>query len=262
MTDFLVEEDGTMFDKFFTKAQRKRLERKQKREEKQHQHQKATQKQSEFRNTKTISLEARTKNQQRLINSIIQYDQIVAVGPAGTGKTYIATVSAAKMLLERRITKIVLTRPNVSASRSVGLLPGGINEKFSAWASPFIEILKEVMGPASYEIALKRGDIEMVPFEFMRGRTFDNAYIMVDESQSTTKDEMICLVTRIGEGSKLLMMGDIRQKDISATSGLEFVIDSTKKNADLRERVGLVEFTIDDVVRSDVCSLWVRHIYA
>lgn len=260
MLDTLVEEESSIFGKFFTKSQLKKMEKQNKKQNKNNvtpiQHNQGYQKRN------TFQLKAKTQKQQEFINKIIQHDQVIAFGPAGTGKTYVATAYAATLFLDKKISKIVLTRPNVSLSKSIGLLPGDKNEKFSSWTAPFLEVLKEVMGSAAYEIALKRGDIEMVPFEFMRGRSFKNAFVLVDECQSTTKEEMICLVTRIGEGSKLIMFGDIRQKDFDKYSGLEFVVDSIKRNSNLEKNVGLVEFSIDDVVRSDICAMWVRHIYS
>lgn len=255
MNQVLQGYDYNEIEEMLTLKQKRRFSKRTKREKRQNP-------ELYLHSRNTIYVQAKTYKQTLLLNTIKEKDQIISVGPAGTGKTFVATAYAASLLVDKKIKKIVLTRPNVSCSKSIGFLPGDKDEKFSSWTAPFIEVLKECLGQAVFEIYLKRGDIEIVPFEYMRGRTFNDAYVLVDECQSTTVEEMKCLVTRIGSDSKLIMMGDVVQKDIKNYSGLEYVIDSVSKNKNLSEHVGFVEFSVDDVVRSDICSLWVKHIYS
>lgn len=182
-------------------------------------------------------------------------NQIVVLGPAGTGKTYISSVYAADGLRTDRFEKIVLTRPNVPAGRSLGCFPGTLEDKFSQWTVPFTSIIQTRMTKGSYESAVKLDNIESVPFEVMRGRTFDNALIILDEAQNTSVAEMKMFLTRIGKNSQVIINGDVSQKDIKENSGLQMVIDMMKK---YKMDAPLIEFTIEDVVRSGVCAAWVR----
>lgn len=256
----LVYEDYSEFANILTPRQIRKLEKKDKRLMKRSSAS-ITQHPSAPIQKQIKTIEAKTTNQKLLISSLQTHAQVIATGPAGTGKTFVATWQIANMLLKGEIKKIVLTRPNVSCSKSIGLLPGDKNEKFANWTIPFTEVLKECMGVGAYECALKKNQIEIVPFEFMRGRTFNDAAVIVDECQSTTEEEICLLVTRIGENSKLIMLGDVRQKDIKNYSGLEYVIKATQENSSIRKNVALVEFTLDDIVRSDVCAIWAKHIY-
>lgn len=181
--------------------------------------------------------------------------QVVVLGPAGTGKTWIAATYAADLYRQRRITKIILTRPNVPSGRSLGYFPGSLEEKFGPWAAPVIEAVKERIGSAAYEIAVKNGDIEMVPFEVMRGRSWKNAFILLDEAQNATPAEMKTFLTRIGEDCTVVINGDISQCDLRETSGLRTVIHLIKARM---LPVPIIEFTLNDIVRSGVCEMWVR----
>jgi phosphate starvation-inducible protein PhoH and related proteins len=182
-------------------------------------------------------------------------DQVISLGPAGTGKSYIASTMAADMLALKKIDKIILTRPNVPVGRSLGFFPGELEEKFAPWAAQIIHDMKQRLGASRFEAELKAGKIEMVPFEVMRGRSWDRAFILLDEAQNTTPEEMKMFLTRIGKYSKVVINGDIKQSDIKGTSGLRKIIDLIDKR-DLP--VPVVEFTIDDIVRSDICAMWIK----
>lgn len=181
--------------------------------------------------------------------------QLVVLGPAGTGKTWIAATYAADLYRQCRIRKIILTRPNVPSGRSLGFFPGSLEEKFGPWAAPVIDAIKERMGSAAYEIALKNGDIELVPFEVMRGRSWRDAFILLDEAQNATPSEMKTFLTRIGEDCTVVINGDVSQCDLHEASGLQTVIHLIKAKM---LPVPIIEFTLRDIVRSGLCEMWVR----
>jgi len=181
--------------------------------------------------------------------------QVVVLGPAGTGKTWIAATHAADLFRQGRIDKIILTRPNVPCGRSLGYFPGTLEEKFAPWAVPVVEAIKERIGRAAYEIALKKGDIELVPFEVMRGRSWKNAFVLLDEAQNTTAAEIKTFLTRVGEDCSVVINGDVNQCDLDQTSGLRTVIHMIKSQM---LPVPVIEFTRQDIVRSGICAMWVR----
>lgn len=200
-------------------------------------------------------LEAKTENQGQYIASIMTKPQVVSMGCAGTGKTFIAATIAADMLRDNRISKIVLTRPNVGAGESLGFFKGTLEEKIAPWVVPFTEVIKDRIGHEPYEIYQKRGQIEIVPFEVMRGRTFNNAFVILDEAQNCTPREMKMFLTRIGRDSKVIINGDIAQSDLHETSGLRFINNMIERQ---RLPIPVIEFTEDDIVRSDICAMWIR----
>ncbi|MBB4041718.1 phosphate starvation-inducible PhoH-like protein [Microvirga flocculans] len=189
------------------------------------------------------------------LDALKRNPQIVVLGPAGTGKTWIAATYAADLFRQRRIRKIILTRPNVPSGRSLGFFPGSLEEKFGPWAAPVIEAIKERIGTAAYDIAVKNGDIEMVPFEVMRGRSWRDAFILLDEAQNATPAEMKTFLTRIGEDCTVVINGDVSQCDLRETSGLRTVIHLIKSQM---LPVPIIEFTLNDIVRSGLCEMWVR----
>jgi phosphate starvation-inducible PhoH-like protein len=181
--------------------------------------------------------------------------QVVVLGPAGTGKTWIAATYAADLFRNGRIEKIILTRPNVPCGRSLGYFPGTLEDKFAPWAAPVVEAIKERIGKAAYEIALKKGDIELVPFEVMRGRSWKNAFVLLDEAQNTTAAEIKTFLTRVGEDCSVVINGDVNQCDLDQASGLRTVIHLIKSQM---LAVPVIEFTRQDIVRSGICAMWVR----
>ena len=196
-----------------------------------------------------------TERQGEYLDALGRSAQVIVLGPAGTGKTYIAGTRAADLLRQRRINKVVITRPNVPSGRSLGFFPGTLEEKIAPWVAPLTEAMKERMGQAAFEIALKTGDIEIVPFEVMRGRTFKNCLVILDEAQNTTTSEIKMFLTRIGDDCQVIINGDVSQTDLRETSGLRTVIHLIKSRM---MPVPVVEFTSDDIVRSGICAEWVR----
>lgn len=193
--------------------------------------------------------------QEAYLDALRSSPQVIVLGPAGTGKTWIAATYAADLYRNRQIDKIILTRPNVPCGRSLGYFPGTLEDKFAPWAAPVVEAIKERIGKAAYEIALKNGTIEMVPFEVMRGRSWKNAFILLDEAQNTTLVEIKTFLTRIGEDSTVVINGDVSQCDLEQGSGLRKIIHLIKSQM---LPVPVIEFSRDEIVRSGVCAMWVR----
>ena len=174
-----------------------------------------------------------------------------AVGPAGTGKSYIATAYAAEQLYYKKVDKIIITRPAVEAEESLGFLPGElIDGKFAPYMAPVREILDKLLGKTFVEYCLKVGDIEPVPLAYMRGRTFDNSIVLLTEAQNTTPTQMKLILSRIGENTKYIVEGDISQKDISVVSGMEDAIERFKHLDDIE----IIRFLNQDIVRSKLCK--------
>lgn len=205
--------------------------------------------------TKVKPLVAMNEAQKNYIDSIKKFPQTFVTGPAGTGKTYIAAAMAADMFLRKEITKVILTRPNIPAGKSLGFFAGTIEDKIAPWVVPLTEVLQARLGKGRYEIALKRKDIEIVPFEVMRGRSFNNAFVILDEGQNLTPHEMRMFTTRTGENTKVVVNGDLLQHDLSDDSGLAKALDLIF-NHDIDAAV--CHFTHDDVVRSGICAQWTR----
>lgn len=196
-----------------------------------------------------------TERQGDYLKALATSPQIIVLGPAGTGKTYIAGSHAADMLRKRRVSKVVITRPNVPAGRSLGFFPGTLEEKIAPWVVPLTETMKERMGAAAFDIAVKSGDIEIVPFEVMRGRSFKDCIVILDEAQNASTPEIKMFLTRLGEDCQVIINGDVSQSDLPNTSGLRSVIHLVKSQM---LPVPLIEFGLDDIVRSDICAQWVR----
>lgn len=191
-------------------------------------------------------IEARTATQQRYRNAIQSADLIFAVGPAGTGKTYMPVALAAEALMAKQIGKIIVTRPAVEAGEELGFLPGELDEKYEPYLAPVRQIFMERMGKGPMEYALKAKRIEPIPIGFMRGMTFKDCWVLVDEAQNLTPKQMKLLLTRIGENCKVIVAGDTDQVDIQGPSGLADAVRRTHWIKQART----IKFTEDDVVRS------------
>jgi phosphate starvation-inducible PhoH-like protein len=200
-------------------------------------------------------LRPQNDNQADYIAALMTANQTIVLGPAGTGKTYIASTVASDLYRLGQIDKIVLTRPNVTQSKSLGFFPGTLEEKIGPWVVPFTDVIRKRLGGGAYDLALKHKAIEIVPFEVMRGRTFDKAFIILDEAQNTTPEEMKMFLSRIGKNSTVVVNGDVRQRDIKQTSGLEKVIRMVKTQG---LPVPVIEFGLNDIVRSDACAMWIK----
>jgi len=197
----------------------------------------------------------KTENQDKLIKAIKSSKQVLILGPAGTGKTYVTATCAADLYILKEIDKIVITRPHVAVGRDIGYLPGTLEEKAQPWALPVLDVLTKHLSKGAVDTALKAGNIEVATLALMRGRSFENAFIIVDEAQNIEIPEIKMLLTRVGEGSTIVLNGDIQQSDLKGTSGLAKVIHLAKKHM---LDVPVVEFGIDDIVRSGICAEWVK----
>jgi phosphate starvation-inducible PhoH-like protein len=192
---------------------------------------------------------AKNLAQQLYLEAIERSDVVFGIGSAGTGKTYVAASYAAEKLFYREINKIIVTRPNVEASRSMGFLPGELEEKYAPYLEPFEGVFIRAFGKSLYDLFRKRGQIEPKPLGFMRGATFDNAIVLVDECQNMTDKEFKLLLTRIGENTKVIFSGDSRQVDIP-DSGLMNTIERLK----FIPEIETIEFFPQDIVRSNLCK--------
>lgn len=206
--------------------------------------------------SKTIELVPKTYNQQIYAKALNKDPLIFVIGCAGTGKTYMAATQAAKLYYEGKIQKIVITRPNVAAGgRDIGFFKGGLAEKMQPWVAPLIDVLTKHLGKTKVETMLTDGNIVVEPFSVMRGKSFDNAYIILDEAQNTTYVELKMFLTRIGEDTHVVVNGDIAQTDLDEKSGLRRIISMIKGQM---LPFPVVEMTADDIVRSDVCATWIK----
>jgi phosphate starvation-inducible PhoH-like protein len=244
-----------------TPAQIRRLERKNKKMNKNEQ---PTNEKSERHHQSRVQqlrpIVPLNQKQQYLLDDLNDYDQVLVYGPAGTGKTYITTTYAAQEFIKGNFDKIIITRPTVAIETSIGFFPGTLEEKMAVWLAETINILKQTLSPEGYGIALKNGDIEIVPFEVIRGRSLNKSIILLTESQNTTVKEMAAFVTRTGQDSKVIIDGDIRQSDITGKNGLVWALDMIDHNPGLAALSGMVEFDSDDIVRSGLCGAWVKAI--
>ena len=207
----------------------------------------------------TSGIVPKTEHQGDLINAIKGSCQVIVFGPAGTGKTYVTATMAADLYTTKQIDKIVITRPMVSVGKEIGILPGDLGEKVAPWALPVLDVLNKHLGKGAVETGIKNGNIEMAPLALMRGRSFDDAFIICDEAQNITTHELKMLLTRVGEGSTIVLNGDIMQTDLKDGDGLTKITHLAKKHM---LPIPIVEFDLDDIVRSDICAQWVRVFYA
>ena len=171
-------------------------------------------------------IKAKTVGQQNYIKAIGKHTVTLGVGPAGTGKTYLAVAAAVAAFRERTVNRIILTRPAVEAGERLGFLPGDLQNKVDPYLRPLYDALYDMLGPETFQKYQERGSIEVAPLAYMRGRTLDDSFIILDEAQNTTKEQMKMFLTRLGFGSKIVITGDITQIDLPSdkTSGLKDAI--------------------------------------
>lgn len=204
-------------------------------------------------------LSPKTDKQRELIRAIIETDQIFCTGSAGTGKTYVSTSMAADMFMRGEYKKIVVTRPTVPTGESIGFLPGEVNDKMAYWLAPILSVLRERLGGPVYECQIKLKNIEIIPFEMIRGYSLNDCIVLVDESQNMNIACAKSIVTRIGVGSKLILMGDTHQKDLTdEESGLVFLLQQVSKRKSLQQYTSIIEFKPDDIVRHGLVKEWVK----
>ena len=189
----------------------------------------------------------RSLNQKAYVKAMTDHDMVISVGPAGTGKTYLAVAMAATALLEKRVKRLVLARPAVEAGEKLGFLPGDLAEKVNPYLRPLYDALYDMLGYEKVGRMLERGMIEVAPLAFMRGRTLNDAFVILDEAQNTTPEQMKMFLTRIGSNSRAVITGDITQTDLpkSMVSGLREAIDVLSGV----EGICFIHFDERDVVR-------------
>lgn len=193
------------------------------------------------------AVRAKTMGQSIYAQEIKNKDIVFGIGPAGTGKTYLAVAMAVTAFRAKDVKRIILTRPAVEAGESLGFLPGDLNEKIDPYLRPLYDALFDIMGFENYERFMENGNIEVAPLAYMRGRTLDDAFIILDEAQNTTPEQMKMFLTRLGYGSKAVITGDITQVDLprGKNSGL---VNAQKILGDI-EDIGFINFSSDDIVR-------------
>ena len=202
--------------------------------------------------TRRRVVKARTQSQSTYIRALEKTDLVFGIGPAGTGKTYLAVAFAAQCLERGLVERIILSRPAVEAGERLGFLPGDMREKVDPYLRPLYDALYDVLPPEKVERDLEQGVIEIAPLAFMRGRTLANAFVILDEAQNTTSMQMKMFLTRLGEGSKMVITGDPSQIDLppGMTSGLE---EAVRLLGDVPD-ITAVRFTNSDVVRRDLVA--------
>lgn len=193
-------------------------------------------------------IKAKTIGQKNYIDAIRKNSIVFGIGPAGTGKTYLSVVMAVSALKNHEVSRIILTRPAVEAGEKLGFLPGDLQTKIDPYLRPLYDALFDTMGPEGYEKQVERGIIEVAPLAYMRGRTLDNAFVILDEAQNTTSEQMKMFLTRLGNGSKMVVNGDITQIDLpdGKKSGL---IEATKILTGING-IEIIRFSQRDIVRN------------
>ena len=192
-------------------------------------------------------IKCKTVGQKKYVDLMKKNTITFGVGPAGTGKTYLAVAIAVNAYKSKQVEKIILTRPAVEAGEKLGFLPGDLQEKVNPYLRPLYDALQEMLGMDTYSKMMERGTIEIAPLAYMRGRTLNNAYVILDEAQNTTREQIKMFLTRLGENSKMVITGDLTQIDLpkGLTSGLKHAIRILKDVDD----IGIIRLNEKDVVR-------------
>lgn len=201
---------------------------------------------------KGLAIKARTINQQKMVEEIEKNDMLFAIGPAGSGKTYTAVALAVKYLREKRVKRIILTRPAVEAGENLGFLPGDMKEKLDPYLQPLYDALRDMLGEGKLNDYIEHHIIEIAPLAFMRGRTLENAFAILDEAQNATIGQIKMFLTRMGNYSKFIITGDPTQTDLpnKQPSGL---IPVTEKLKNIKG-IAIVELTNKDIVRNPLVT--------
>jgi phosphate starvation-inducible PhoH-like protein len=194
-------------------------------------------------------------NQRAYIDAMRKHDLVFAIGPAGTGKSYLAVAMGVAALRDRKVSRLILTRPAVEAGERLGFLPGDLEEKIDPYLRPLYDALYELMPPERFTRAQERGEIEVAPLAFMRGRTLNEAFIILDEAQNTTPPQMKMFLTRLGFGSQAVVTGDVTQIDLPADRSGLVVAREILHGV---EGIATVDFDDRDVVRHELVARIVR----
>ncbi|MCC6702730.1 MAG: PhoH family protein [Fluviicola sp.] len=197
-----------------------------------------------------VKIKAKTVNQRKLVQAVNKHDMVFAVGPAGTGKTYTAVALAVRALKAKEVKRIILTRPAVEAGENLGFLPGDLKEKLDPYLMPLYDALRDMIPPEKLADMIEYGIIEIAPLAFMRGRTLDKAFVILDESQNATVMQMKMFLTRMGQTAQFVITGDMSQVDLPhrQRSGLSYALDIL---GDV-EGIGIVRLTQNDVIRHTI----------
>lgn len=206
--------------------------------------------------TKKRHINPRTENQGKFIEAMNTHEMVFGLGPAGTGKTFLAVAKAVSAMLEGKVDKIILTRPAVEAGENLGFLPGDLKEKIDPYLRPLYDALYDMLPREIVDKKMELGEIEVAPLAYMRGRTLSHAAVILDEAQNTTPMQMKMFLTRLGEGSRMIINGDLTQTDLprGTTSGLIDAVRILKNVPD----IAFVEFNEKDVVRHGLVSKIVK----
>ena len=201
-------------------------------------------------------IKCKTVGQKRYVDAIKDNQIVFGIGPAGTGKTYLAVCLAVQAMKQKQADRIILTRPAVEAGEKLGFLPGDLQTKVDPYLRPLYDALQEMLGLETYTKLMERGSIEIAPLAYMRGRTLSNAFIILDEAQNTTREQMKMFLTRLGDGSKMVITGDITQIDLpeGKSSGLEHAAAVLKDV----EGISVIRLNDKDVVRNPLVMRIVR----
>ena len=210
----------------------------------------------EERQAKSSPIEAKSLTQRAYIRALQRKTLVIATGSAGTGKTFVAAAHASNRLVNGEVDSVVLSRPYVSMGRSSGFFPGTIQEKLEPYLRPMLNVFKKRLGDNDYGAKVRQGRISLQPMEAIRGMSFENCVLIIDEAQNTTVDEMKSIVTRIGENCQLILCGDPAQTDIKGENGLDFitriVLGYSVQDADV------LMFHPEDIVRSGITKQFVQ----
>ena len=196
--------------------------------------------------------------QAKLIQSIYTKELVISTGFAGTGKSYLTAALAAQFYHEQKVDRIVLTRPTVPIEKSLGFMPGNAFEKLQPWMAPFISVLEQFLSKGEVECMLKNEKLQLIPFETLRGYTFNQSFVILDEAQNSSISEMKCMLTRLGKNSTTVINGDPTQTDLKKANGLDYLCDLYLKHKPLQAKVDWVQFDKSEIVRSDLCRLFIE----
>lgn len=195
-------------------------------------------------------LSPKTHNQDALISAIKHNPIVIGIAPAGCGKTYVSAAMAARFFLQNYVDQIILSRANIPTGRTLGHFPGTIEEKLAPWLAPALDVLQRFLGEGKFKYLIAKRQLQLQPLETIRGRSFERSFIIVDEAQNLTKEEMIAITTRLGEDSKLVLLGDPFQTDIKGEeNGLVWFAKFAERN---NLNIPCIKFTLDDIVRNKI----------